>query len=341
MQQKDRDPSFDAFRGLAIIAVAALHVVYLSGYWSPRFLFHCQLFDFGVPAFIFISGYWTAKKPIRSLQDYKTYLIKRLTRLLGPYLFWSSLLLAYAAIRTGNVNVQEIIFKLLTGKAIFPYFFIILIAQFYVITPLLHYINRKPYGLMLVLIVNVISLLFRYLSRLCFNFWFPSVSLFYSWIIFYEIGLLVGRSDNKIFAAKKVRLFILPLLLVSLLASELEGMILLLKYDNLNFALTAVKYSSFFYSVCIILGFLFVREHFHHWPKLLVTIGNYSFGIYLIHVLVLNQVTKLVQKSSTIYSFQPLYQFIVVTLTILTCSVIIGITRRLLPKPFCVKVLGF
>jgi len=338
--QKDRDPSFDAFRGLAIIAVVALHVVYLSGYWGSRFLFYCQLFDFGVPVFIFTSGYWTAKKPIRSLQDHKTHLIRRLSRVLIPYLFWSSILLGYEAIKTHDIEVQQIIFKLLTGKAIFPYFFIILIAQFYVITPFLHYINRKRYGLILVLIVNVISLLLRYLSKLHFNCWFPSVSLFYSWIIFYEIGLLVGRSDNKIFAAKKVRFFILPALLVCLLISELEGIIILSKYGDFGFAAHALKYSTFMYSVCIIFAFLFVREHFYHWPKLLVTIGYRSFGIYLIHVPVLTRVVR-VLKETKIYSFPALYQLVVGLITISLCFLLISITRKLLPKPFCRKVFGF
>lgn len=338
--QKDRDLSFDAFRGLAIIAVVALHVVYLSGYWGSRFLFYCQLFDFGVPVFIFTSGYWTAKKPIRSLEDYKTHLVKRLTRVLIPYFFWSSILLGYEAIKTHDIDVQQIIFKLLTGKAIFPYFFIILIAQFYVITPFLQYINRKRYGLILVLIVNVISLLLRYLSKLHFNCWFPSVSLFYSWIIFCEIGLLVGRSNNKIFAAKKVRFFILPALLVCLLISELEGTIILSKYGNFDFAAHALKYSTFMYSACIIFAFLFIREHFHRWPKLLVTIGYHSFGIYLIHVPVLTRVVR-VLKETKIYSFPALYQLVVGLITISLCFLLISITRKLLPKPFCHKVFGF
>lgn len=348
--QKNRDPSFDAFRGLAIIAVVAIHTFAtcfsrrysIAGEWNFFFLVACrQLLNFAVPAFIFISGYWMAKKPIRSLQDYRAFLIRRLTRVLIPYLFWSSILLGYEAIKTHDIDVQQIIFKLLTGTAISPYFFIILIAQLYVITPLLHYVNRKPYGLILVLIVNVISLLLRYLSKLHFNYWFPSISPFYSWIIFYEIGLLVGRSDNKIFAAKKVRFFILPALLVSLLASELEGMILLLKYNILDFAVSAVKYSSFLYSICIIIAFLHLRKHLSQRPEFLVTIGNYSFGIYLIHIPVLHQVANLVQKSSTIYSFQPLYQFIVVLITISICFVLIRITRELFPKSFCYKILGF
>lgn len=342
--QKDRDLSFDAFRGIAIIAVVAIHSwrCPTTGWWNLFFIVtYRQLLNFAVPAFIFISGCWMSKKSIKSLEDYKTFLGRRLPRVLIPYFFWSLILLGLAAIKTHDVDVYRIIFKLLTGRATTIYFFIMVISQLYIITPLLQYINRKRYGLMLVLILNVISLLSAYLSRLYFNYWIPVSSAFYSWIIFYEIGLLVGSSDNKIFAAKKARLFILPAILVCLLISGLEASILLSKYNNCYFAIAPVKYSSFLYSVCIIAGFLFVRERVSCWPKFLVTIGYYSFGIYLIHLPVLNQVANLVQKSSTIYSFQSLYQFTVVLITISICFVLISVTRKLLPESFCRRILGF
>ncbi len=343
--QKDRDPSFDAFRGVAIIAVIALHVTYLGGYWNSPFRFYCQfycqLFNFAVPAFLFISGYWLSKKQIKSLADYKTFLVRRFSRIFIPYLFWSLVLIGYEVIKTHTVNVHEIIFKLILGRASFHYFFIIMIVQLYVITPLLQYINRKPYGLMLVLILNIMTLLLRYLSRLHFNFWFPSISAFYSWVIFYEIGLLLGSGDRKIFVPENIRSFILPAIFVSLSISEMEGAIILSKYNNLGFAAHALKYSSFLYSVCIIFGFLLLRERFRHWPKFLVSIGNYSFGIYLIHLFILGRVANIFQKINIIYSFQPLYEFIVAPITILICFVLISITRKLLPKSFCRKVLGF
>jgi len=351
--QRERDPSFDAFRGLAIIAVVAIHATFFgfsrgyspTGGWNLFLVAYCQLFGFAVPAFIFISGYWIAKKPIKSLEDYKTFLIRRLTRILIPYFFWSFILLGYAAIKTGDINVYQVIFKLMTGRACYPYypyFFIIMIAQLYVITPLLHYINRKPYGLTLVLILNIIGLLLQYLSRLFKVIWYPAGTLpFYSWIIFYTIGLLIGSRDKKIFASKNMRVFILPAVLVSLLIAELEGIVVLSKYGNMFFAVSATRYSSFLYSTCIIFGFLYVRERFRYQPRFLVAIGNYSFGIFLIHMIVLNRVVNIVQKSNIIYSLQPLYQLAVVFITISLCFVVISITRKLLPKSFCHKVLGF
>ena len=344
---EDRDLSFDAFRGFAIIAVVAIHswIYPTTGGWNLFFIVtYRQLLNFAVPAFIFISGYWSSKKSIKSLEDYKTFLGRRLPRVLIPYFFWSFILLGYEAIKTHDVNVYRIIFKLLTGRATTIYFFIIVISQFYIITPLLQYINRRRYGLMLVLILNVISLLSAYLSRLYFNYWIPVSSAFYSWIIFYEIGLLAGSSDYKIFTAKKVQLFILPAILVCLLISGLEASIILSKYDNLSaryFAVAPVKYSSFLYSICIITAFLHIRKRLSHRPKFLAALGYYSFGIYLIHIPILNQVANLIQKSSTIYSFQSLYQLTVVLITIAICFILIDVARKLLPKSFCRKVLGF
>ena len=349
--QKDRDTSFDAFRGLAIIAVVATHVCntgFSWGYpptsrWNFYFLFaYGQLLNFAVPAFVFISGYWMSKKQIKCLKDYGTFLIKRLSRVFVPYLFWSFILLGYTAIKTHNVDVNKIIFKILTGGASWGYFFIIMIVQLYIMTPLLQYINRKRYGPISVVIFNVISVLALYLSRLYNVIWhLPAALPFYSWIVFYEIGLLAGERNNNIFASKNTRLFILPGILVCLLLCELEGTIILWKYENLSFAISAIKYSSLLYSVCIITGFLLLRERFRNWPKILVTIGNYSFGIYLIHMIVLRNVASVVRKSSLIYYFQPLYQFIVVLITILICFVVIGITRKLLGKSLCRKLLGF
>ncbi len=349
--QKDIDLSFNAFRGLAAIAVVAIHAVdtaFLWRYsstdmWNFFFLVtYRQLLNFAVPAFIFISGYWMSKKPIKSLEDYKIFLKKRLSRVLVPYLFWSCLLLGCEAIGTHHVDIAQITFKLLTGRASSIYFFIIVICQLYIITPLLQYINHKRYGLILVLILNVISLLSAYLSRLYFNYWIPVSVAFYSWIIFYEIGLLVGNHDNKKrFMPENMRLIILPAILVSLLISAMESMFLLSKYGRSYFAISPTKYSPFLYSGCIIFGFLFVRKRIKCWPKFLVRIGGYSFGIYFIHIFILHHVADVIQKTNIICSFWPLHQVTVISITIAICFALISITRKLLPKSFCTRILGF
>jgi len=343
--QKARDSSFDAFRGLAIIAVIAIHATYLGGSpYSLGFLPYRQLLNAAVPALFFMSGYWSSKKPIKSLVDYKTFLTRRLSRIFVPYLFWSFILLGYSVAKTGETGGYRIIFNLLTGGACLGYYFVIAIAQLYIITPLLQYINRKLkwYGLILVLIFNLTIVFFLYLSRL-FNIirHLPVALPFYSWIIYYEIGLFMAESPNKMLASRKMRLYILFAILASWAISVLEAVIILSKYDNPVFASIAVKYSSLLYSVCVILGFIFARGYFKHLPRLLSAIGQYSFGIYLIHVIILGQVVKIFQRFSAICSFQPLYQFVLVAATLCICLILIRVVRRLLSASFCGIIMGF
>ena len=345
-----RDLSFDAFRGVAIIAVIAIHAAsagflggqalsdgmgtyFLVAYFQPLF--------FAVPAFIFMAGYWSSKKPVNSIKDYKAFLARKLPRILIPYLFWSLAIFGWKAVKTHNPDVYSMIQALLTGRACFTYYFIVLIAQLYVLTPVLQYLNRSVYGPISILLLNAAALLALYFLQIYYGLGgFSFYGLFCVWIIFYEIGLVAGLWHGK-FALQKRRFFILFVLLASLLLSVMEGIFWLSRYDNLRLALEPIKYSSFLYSVCVILGFLVVRESIKHWPGILVAVGNYSYGIYLIHIFILSRVIVGVQKISIIWSFPPLCQLVIILSTLLICFILINFTRRLLPEAFCRRVLGF
>jgi len=343
---KDRDPSFDAFRGLAIIAVVAIHAIPWRSYWDYRILVYRQLLDFAVPAFIFISGYWSSKKTLQSFKDYKKFLARRLARVLIPYFFWSFIFLGRAAMKSDDIDMYGMVLKLLTGGASFHFYFVVMITQFYLMTPVLQYVGRRRYGNETIFLLNIVYLSFLYHYRL-HNHWFLEYpyylvhSPFFGWTIFYQIGLWMGNNDDKNFISRNERIFILPAIIVSLLVAGIEAINILSKYNNLEFAVCALKYSSFLYSICVILGFIFIREYFKCWPKLLITLGNYSFGIYLIHTIILNRVVSIIPKSNIISSFQPLYELTVILMTISICLVVIWISRKLLPRPIYSKVLGF
>ncbi len=349
--QQDRDLSFDAFRGLAMAAVIAAHgfgTVYPDGCpsigkWNFYFLLaYVQPLLFTVPALFFMSGYWSSKRPISSLRDYRGFLARKLSRLLIPYLFWSLVILGYGAVKTEKLDVHEIVRRLLTGGASYPYYFIIALVQLYLLTPLLHYVNHRPRGPMLIFALAVASLTAVYLSRVYgVIFHLPMYLPFYSWIVYYELGLLAATNPDKALFPGKVRRFIVPAVLVCLLVSEIEAAALVSKCKNLPFAISPVKYSTFSYSACVIAAFLAARESINRWPKFLVRCGNYSFGIYLIHLPVLHQVAELVRRYEAIYLFQPLYQVTITVLTLSFCLVVIGLARKVLPKTFCVRILGF
>ena len=349
--QPDRDLSFDAFRGIVIIAVVAIHagtVGLLENHSSSDMrdiyilVAYLQSLFFAVPALIFMAGYWSSKKPVSSIRDYKSFLARKLPRILIPYLFWSLVIFGWEAVKTRDLNLYCTSIKLITGNACFPYYFVIVIVQLYLITPVLQYLNRRPYGLALVLTLNIIALSALYFSRVYHIIdRLPAYLPFYSWVIFYAFGLWIGNNGGRIPLSQTRRFLILPALLMALLLSMLEEIVLLSQYDNLNFAISPLKYSSFLYSGCIVLGFLAVREHIKYWPKILVAVGRCSYGIYLIHIFILKRVIEIIQKIGLIWSFPPLGQLVIVLATLSVCFILISIARKLLPEVFCRRVLGF
>jgi peptidoglycan/LPS O-acetylase OafA/YrhL len=293
---------------------------------------------------MFMSGYWASRKPISSLADYKAFLWTRLPRIFAPYLFWSFIVLGYSAVKERGIDGSETIYKLLTGGAVLGYYFIIALSQLYILTPLLQYINRRLsiYGVILALIFHLAGLTALYLARLFNVIWrLPWALPFYSWIIYYEIGLFVGSRGDEASEAPKVRFWILPAILVSLLGTLLETAIIYSRYNNPYFAVSPTKYSTLLYSVCVIFGFIYWRKSFGRLPRLISTIGHYSLGIYLIHVIILSQIVRFFQEMRAISSFQPLYQLILIVLTTSICFVIISVSRKLLPAFFYSKVFGF
>jgi surface polysaccharide O-acyltransferase-like enzyme len=347
---KDRDLSFDAFKGFAIIAVVAIHAINpnVSPY-SLAYLLYRQSLNFAVPAFFFISGYWSSKRPIKSLGDYKAFLKRRLLRILVPYLFWSSMLLGYSVISTRDINGFKIICQLLTGEASIGYYFVIALLQLYIITPLLQYINRRlnEYGFILILVFGMASIFALYLSRVFNVIWhLPAALPFYSWIIYYEIGLFMGDRCNEAIASHKMRLCILCAALFSWPVSVMEVAVILSNRTDPDFAAYLGQYSYYLYSVClysvcVIFVFLSAREYFKRLPRLLSMIGYYSFGIYLIHAPILGQLVVALQKCDAVCSFQVVYQFILVVVTVSICFVLISAARKLLPEFVYSKILGF
>jgi fucose 4-O-acetylase-like acetyltransferase len=347
---ENRDVSFDALRGIAIIAVVAIHAIPWQEYKDYVILSYRQLLNFAVPVFLFISGYWSTKKPIISFEDYKQFLIKRFSRILIPYLFWSVIYLTFEDIKIHDFELDKTIIMLLTGKASVQFYFIILILQLYALTPLLQYINRRKFGIEVVFLLNMIYLLVQYLMCLhgLWNFTDPlglvHISFnvpFLSMVIFYQTGLLMRSHYNARSIPHSMSSFIPSAILLSATVSVQESLMILAHYDNWRMAISPLKYSSFLYFACIIWGFIAFREHFKNWPRLLITLGEYSFGIFLIHMIIIRGINKVLHKIDLSWLSQFPYQFIVILITLSICFILIYLTRRLLPKPLCGKVLGF
>jgi surface polysaccharide O-acyltransferase-like enzyme len=143
----ERNNAFDIFKGLAIIAVIAIHASSSGWSWFQNnnyewnFYFTLivkQLYVFAVPSFFFMAGYFLVKKGAALKVDYKVFISKKLKRVLIPYVLWSMIIMLFLH---QNTNVIDVIYRLLLGKAQGTYYFVIALSLLICISPLL--INSK------------------------------------------------------------------------------------------------------------------------------------------------------------------------------------------------------
>jgi len=350
-----RDESFDALRGIAIIAVVAIHAsssgldlnnVTSSLNFDLTLLLR-QLYNFAVPSFLFISGYFLSRYEFNSINDVVNFFTKRLSRILIPFLFWSLVFLCYKIYKGADINLSDFIIRVITGRAAAPFYFIFLLLQLYTLTPVFYQINRLRYGPTLILCSNIFAMTIIYYIQIYHSeidgfYWYSAP--FISWVIFYELGLITGCNEH---VARKLRIGITGIktavivVLMALSISIIEGLAIINHTGNLDFATTAVKFSSFIYSLACLWLFLIIRHLNIAWSMLLIKIGNVSFGIFLIHSIILGKVSSFLETFDIFNHNQFSGQFVAILTTLIICYSVITLSRAALPDRFNSRILGF
>jgi len=289
---KQIDYSFVSLRGLAIILVVYIHVSSL-GYQSPTYSLNFnltvvlrQIANFAVPLFLFLSGYFLAKKEFTNFNSYAVYIKKQLPRVLLPYIIWG--LLYSIKIYTDHFDTKTIILKLLTFRSSGPFYFIFLICQYYFLAPILIKISNIKYGLTISLIISIFSCVIIQYIRYVKGIDLPLVvygGAFTTWLIFPILGIYISKNKLHI-SNSKLAFFTILFLCLSIIASYY----LIYNFNDPNNATSAVKVSSFLYSISIILFLFQNRERFLN-IGLLTKVGEYSFGVFFSHMFVLSSLT--------------------------------------------------
>lgn len=333
MNKTTRDPYFDQLRGLAILAVISIHttsiiVTYTEKNINFYFLFYFRQFlNFAVAMFLFISGYFLSKTNLTSKKKYLRFVKKQIPKILIPYIFYTTLIILIGLLLHKNYSLNDIIIKYLTGNALGPYYYIILLLQYYLLLPILQKNNNKK-GIIIALSINSIFFITLYAHRIQTN---NNIPLFYyagifpSWIIFFQSGLYIGK-----FGIKKIKKTIsYSIIFLLLLLCFYEARIWLTQTNNISYAISQIRFSSFLFSLAIIYHFITYRIVLNKW---LLKLGEYSYGLFLIHMIIMPIINKLLTFIPTISAVQPLYQLICITLTITISYLIINISKRIFSK---------
>lgn len=166
----------DMLRGISTFAVMMIHVS--AGHWGDYLeigglQFNCftvynSLCRFSVPVFVMVSG-MTFLDPEREIS--RSYLLKKLLRLVAAFVFWSALYAVYTAFFKNGDGVTGESVKTFVKNLVYGHYhlwFLYMIAGLYLITPFLRKITEN-------------KRLMEYFLILCFIFamFFPTVKVVY------------------------------------------------------------------------------------------------------------------------------------------------------------------
>jgi len=297
-----KNTKIQVLRGIAIIAVVLIHTCN-GGMWQVV----CRPFiNFAVALFLFLSGYLTSIEN----KDWKSFFKKRIVRVIIPYVIWT-------IINTfPNINLKNLAINLVTARSAATMYYIFVYIQFVLLTPLLGALAKSKYKWVGWTISPISVMIFKYpwiLTHQSLNgygalIWGLSCL---GWFTFYYLGLLLGNKlIEKSFNLKT--LFVLYGISILLQMSEGYGWLILGETNcGTPFKLSSYLTSSLFLLICYC---FIIRDTIKFNSKILIFIGDYSFGIYLSHLFIMKLLC-----SFTNYSQLPfIVNSVVVLLTSLT-----------------------
>ncbi|NYF12675.1 surface polysaccharide O-acyltransferase-like enzyme [Pseudoclavibacter sp. JAI123] len=341
-----RSRFWDAARGVAILAVIWIHMPTGASFqggehaWNfDYWIASRQFLNFPVALFLFLAGYFV--KPQRVTPP-GLWLRGRIKRLLIPYLIWTSVYgLAEVAQDPGSLQRPfELLGQIIIGSVAAHLYFVVVLIQLTVLTPLLVKAAAQRWGSVL-FSVTPVYVAFMYWFAFAtgdlpelYNYFFPA------WFAFYYGGIWVRVRGVKAFST---RISIMAVAIAAVV-SVVEAYWLLSVSMTTGFAASQLKVSSILYAFAVIALVL-------SWHKLkpdagvpgLVYLGERSYGIYFVHMIWIMGFGFMVERLHLFEALPvlPAIQVVGIALVLGLSVASISITRKLISKKYAAHLLGF
>lgn len=320
-----------------------------------------QLAIFGVPAFVFISGYFIAFATPRARSTVPWSIIWGRIKNLGiPFLLWSVVYLlinmllfvrenkpvdgyslggVLAALRS-EYTLWEIVVQVITGRTTPAFYYIPILIQLYIISPLLIPLAKKHWKLLLIvaalLHIFIVGVLrypqiiqmevryFQFFDLLNKSWVFPG------FLLWFVLGIIVGfhlPSFKPILV--KARWFLLAGL-VSLFIIGLVEWEVLFQYSGEAWINPRETVIDNLYALVFILVFVAFEKVKLPSALQISNVGIKSYGVYLVHSLVLLITSKVIYNlAPTLLAFPFIYLLILVVTGLGVPLVLMGLVNKL------------
>lgn len=315
------------FRGLAIICVVLIHTLSQvdNNVISYINITIRTIINFCVAMFIFISAYLIDEKKIK--KNCKEFYIKKVKRLLIPFFIWSLFYTLLKLINHDNISIFKELIKFLIGANSAQLYYIIVLVQFFLLTPIILKIKENSIGHFILYIIQPIYLLIVFLTAK-YNISIPLYNYFmFGWLSYYVLGV---DFKNKNYNINNIVIVILTAVII---------IINLLEYKmgfDYSYCASQIKITNLVYST-IIITWLFEKIKIVNSNNILVKIGDYSYGIYYIHIFFVIIINKAIEFIKMPYYINVIIAYI---LTITTSILFIFIFKKITKNKFN-KYLGF
>lgn len=205
----------------------------------------------------------------------------------------------FSILRGNDLNWLKFAYRIVTGKSSAQLYYIVVLIQLVLITPVvIKCIQKHGRGERLLWVLTPIYLIYLYGFNIATGEEPPLYStLFPAWFVFYYLGLQFKIRPDRIerWAGKIGKLWIMILMIA---LSIVEGLVLPKIGLSIDFACSQIKVSSFLLSFSFALylcnrykGYTQAKEN--DIKKGLKFAGDYSYGVFYIHciiILILNKV---------------------------------------------------
>jgi len=262
-----------------------------------------QLVLFSIPAFLFVSGYFIAFATKKNERTVAWNVIgARLKYLLIPYFIWSVLILFVKFLQGYEPSIGRFTQILLTGGAADPYYYVPLLVQLYILSPLIIIPAAKKNWKLLLFVTGALqflSVLAPYPSYLGIDSplaaqitrWSPSW-FFASSALWFAIGVVVGfhlQAFKNWVLRMKWQLLVGTAVFYLLAYLETE---ILFKLSGQSWFPPVRTPLDDVYATLFVFTFIAFERAKIPYAGRLSTLGTKSYGVYLVHPPVLEYTAR-------------------------------------------------